>query len=94
MRLHSAVAALLPAIALVLVPSPAMAASKRPAANLEITRIVVKHLPGDPPYMAIDGGGHAPGFVVRVITTNTGHAKSAKSRTQLELTARGDRLGP
>jgi hypothetical protein len=75
--------ALLLSIALSL-PSSAAAKKRKAWPNLVITKIVIKQLPGDPPYVLEDESGHTPAFAVFVTTKNVGRA-SSKRKTSTEL---------
>jgi hypothetical protein len=81
-------AALLPIAALLLAPAGATAA-RRAAPDLVVTKIVIRQLPGDPPYVVEDEAGHTPGFAVRVTTKNIGRAVAKRSRTRLEFSTLG-----
>jgi hypothetical protein len=69
--------------------APAGAAARRAAPDLVVTKIVIRQLPGAPPYVVEDEGGHTPGFVVKVTTKNTGRAAAKRSRTKLEFSTLG-----
>ncbi len=88
-RLVLLIAALLPTASHALLPSSAAAAKKFTAPDLVIKKIVIKRLPGDPPYIAVDHSGAAPGFVVQAVTRNIGGAPAKRFRTQLEFQTLG-----
>lgn len=81
-------ATLLPVVALMAVPATGQAARKQ-VPDLAVTKLAVKQLPGDPPYLVKDSSGHTPGFVVRATTKNIGRVASKPSRTKLELSMLG-----
>jgi hypothetical protein len=87
MRVYRSLAvAVLPALALALLPSTAAAAHAR----VVVTKIVVKQLPGPPPYIVLDESSTAmTGFVVEVTVQNTGTVKSHRTVTDLLLEQRG-----
>jgi CARDB len=95
-RCRRALAALLPAAALVFAPSallPASAAAQAtPRPDLIITMIVVKKLPGPPPYIVVDEATRAPGFEVKVVTKNVGDETAGQSVTDLKLEEDGETL--
>jgi hypothetical protein len=86
--LHRALAALLPVAVLMAMPAAGLA-KRRFAPDLVVTKIAIKQLPGDPPYVIEDTAGHTPGFVVRVTIKNVGRATAKRSRTKLEFTTLG-----
>lgn len=76
-------------VALVYVPASTGANARRKLADLAVTKVVVKQLPGDPPYVVEDESGHTPGFAVFVTIRNIGKIASKSSSTRLAF----ERLG-
>jgi hypothetical protein len=90
-------AALLPAAAVAfattaVLPAGAATVPRASLPDLVITMIVVRELPGTPPYIAIDEATRAPGFVVKVVTKNIGDATAGGSVTDLKLQEQGETL--
>lgn len=80
---------LLPVASLMLLPASAAAARVRCLPDLVIASIVVKQLPGTPPYIVVDSDGTGSGFVVDVVTRNKSRTCPAKrSRTELQFVTR------
>lgn len=79
-------AALLLLVAAALMLPSAAGANRVGEPDLVISKIVVSELPGTPPYIVVDQRDAAPGFIVRVVTTNVGSASTRKqSLTELSF---------
>lgn len=61
----------------------------KPLADLAVTNIVVKQLPGEPPYVIENQQGHTPGFAVYVTIRNVGTAQSKGCIVALDFTKIG-----
>lgn len=72
---------------LALVPSgqssTTFAAARGP--DLVITQIILKELPGDPPYIVVNHNDIAPNFIVKVTTKNIGNENAGRSIARLEI---------
>jgi hypothetical protein len=73
------------ALALVLVPA-GTAAKRKVWPDLVVTNVVIRQLPGEPPYVIEDEQGHTPGFAAFVTIRNIGKATAKPSTTELEFT--------
>jgi hypothetical protein len=80
---------LLALLVLALVHVPASAGGKKNWPDLAVTKVVLKQLPGDPPYVIEDEKGHTPGFAAFVTIRNVGKATARSSSVALEFTRIG-----
>jgi hypothetical protein len=73
--------------------APAAAKGKRQPGTpvLAITKIAIKELPGDPPYILLDESSRAPAFSVAVSVENDGGRPSGKSVVAVTLEEKGKR---
>jgi len=82
---------LVPVLALVCVPASAGSVVKKKLwPDLVVTKIEIKQLPGEPPYVIEDESGHTPGFAAYVTIRNIGKAKAKGSSVGLDFSKIGN----